>query len=248
MNTAVVVGASGELGSAIATRLAELGHPVVAVARRPEPLAELADRHPRIAPCAADISAEASVRIIAEALAGRPVSLAVQCAAAPGGGGILSVEPEAILAAVDVKVNGLLRLRRAVDAGLGDGSRLVAIGGNLGYDPTPDGSTAGVANAALANAARQLSRALGPRGATCHVIAPGPVDTRRFRRLAAEEAQQRGIDVETVLSEARAAAPLGRLTTPAEVAWAVALLRESEAEVLTGGTLLLDGGRRTAIP
>lgn len=42
--------------------------------------------------------------------------------------------------------------------------------------------------------------------------------------------------------------PVGRLTAPEEVAWAVARLAEPEAEVLTGGTLLLDAGRRTAIP
>jgi len=188
------------------------------------------------------------VGTIRGAVGDEEVHLAVHAAAAPLVGSILDVDPEAILLAVDVKVGGLLRLVRAVAPRLAAASRVVALGGSLGYDPSPDGSTAGVANAALANAVRQLNRALAPRGATCHVVAPGPVETDRHRRLAEAEARRRGVDVEEVLAEARARTPLGRLTRPEEVAWAVARLTDPEAAALAGGTLLLDGGRRTAIP
>ena len=248
MSRAVVVGATGELGRVIVEHLLREGHEVVAVARRSEPLAELAARMSGVSTCSADASDDSCVPAIRAALGDRPIALAVHCAAAPLGGAILSVEPGVILAAVDVKVGGLLRLVRAVQPGLREGSRVVAVGGSLGYDPSPDGSTAGVANAALANAVRQLNRALAPRGVTCHVVAPGPVETARFLRLAGDESRRRGVDVEVVLEEARRQTPLGRLTTPEEVAWAVARIADPEAAALAGGTLLLDGGRRTAIP
>jgi NAD(P)-dependent dehydrogenase (short-subunit alcohol dehydrogenase family) len=248
MSVAVVVGATGALGAPIASRLADAGFAVVAVARHREPLEALAADTPGVECCVADVTADAAVDAIRGAIRDRPVTLAVHCAAAPLGGNVLSVAPAAIARAVEVKVSGLLRLVRAVDSGLGKGSRVVAVGGSLGYDPDPHGATAGVANAAQANLVRQLSQALGSRGATSHTVAPGPVDTERFRTLAAEEAVERGVDTEVVLMEARATVPRGRLTTPEEVAWAVRLLADSEAAALSGGTLLLDGGRRTAIP
>jgi hypothetical protein len=60
-----------------------------------------------------------------------------------------------------------------------------------------------------------------PVAVTAHLVAPGPADTDRLRRLSAEQAGSRGLDVEEVLAERRAESPLGRLVTPEQVAWAV---------------------------
>jgi 4-hydroxy-2-oxovalerate/4-hydroxy-2-oxohexanoate aldolase len=51
-------------------------------------------------------------------------------------------------------------------------SRIVAIAGHYGLEPTAYAAAAGVANAALLNVMRQLSLAYGPRGVTAHLIAP----------------------------------------------------------------------------
>jgi len=158
------------------------------------------------------------------------------------------VTTDAVSAAIDLKVNGMLRLVRAVDSHLERGSRLIAVTGNLGYDPIPEAVTAGVANAALANLVRQLSRAYAPRGVTCHAIAPGPVDTDRLRALVADMARVRHLDEEVMLARLQSAAPTGELAMPEQVAWAVSLLLDPEATALAGSTLLLDMGRRTAIP
>jgi NAD(P)-dependent dehydrogenase (short-subunit alcohol dehydrogenase family) len=174
--------------------------------------------------------------------------MAIHCAAARVGGGVLDVATSDVLTAVDIKVNGLLRLVRAVQPSLIEGSRIVAIGGNLGFDPIPDAATAGIGSAAQANAVRQLNRALAPAGVTCHTVAPGPVATERWFAIAATEAQRRGVDEAVVRSEAAALSPLGRLTTPEEVAWIVARLADPEAAALAGSTLLVDTGRRTSLP
>ena len=246
--TAVVAGATGEIGSAIAIDLAERGWTVVALARRPEPLRALAARHSSVRACPGDLLDDGVAEPLRAAVAGARVSLVVQAAGAAHGGSITDVPGEAVLRAVDVKVCGLLRLVRALEPALAAGARIVALGGSLGYDPTPDGSTAGIANAALSNAVRQLARALGASGFSCHVVAPGPIDSRRLRDLAGTEANRRGVAVSAVLDELRATSPLGRLTTVDEVAWAVRHLADPEAAALSGGTLLLDAGRRTAIP
>jgi NAD(P)-dependent dehydrogenase (short-subunit alcohol dehydrogenase family) len=128
------------------------------------------------------------------------------------------------------------------------GSRIVAIGGHYGLEPTAYAASAGVANAALLNVVRQLSMAYGARGITAHTIVPGPADTERLQRVAASRAEQRGISVDEVLAEMRAESSLGELTTPEQVAWAVTLLLDPQASAMTGSSLMLDAGRRRGLP
>jgi NAD(P)-dependent dehydrogenase (short-subunit alcohol dehydrogenase family) len=228
-------------------RLVGRGLIVLAVSRTAETLVELAETIPGVVPCIADLRTDEAAKSIAKHIDGT-VQAAVHVAGVPLGGSIDDVTTDAILAAVDLKVNGMLRLVRAVDSSLERGSRLIAVTGNLGYDPIPEAVTAGVANAALANLVRQLNRTYAPRGVTCHAVAPGPVDTARLRVLVTEMARVQHLTEEETLDRLRSAAPTGELATPDQIAWAVNLLLDNEATALAGSTLLLDMGRRIAIP
>ncbi|PVZ12035.1 SDR family oxidoreductase [Actinomycetospora cinnamomea] len=250
---AVVVGATGALGGAIVRRLRGRGVPVLAVARAADALGALTADDGGVAACAGDIGEDigddAAGPAIADAVAawGAPVRMVVQAAGLPALGGLDTVDPAALGAAVALKVGGMLRLVRAVDPWLTEGSRLVALGGHYGAEPSPHVPGAGVTNAALANLVRQLADAYGPRGITAHLVAPGPADTDRLRRLSAERAAARGVDVEEILAERRAESPLGALVTPDQVGWAVATLLDPEATALTGSTLALDMGARRGL-
>ena len=244
---AVVVGAAGAIGSQIVRRLGERGLGIVAVGRTSESLEALAATTENVIVCQADIAEDSCIDTIRAALPGT-ARAAINSAAAPMGGPVLDVGGDALLAAVDIKVNGTLRLVRAVSDNLVRDSRVVVLGGNLAYDPIPEAATAGVGNAALANLVRQLSRALGPTGATCHVVAPGPVWTERLQALLRDAARSRGVSEEAVVDEFRDRSPIGHLVTIDEVVWAVETLLAPEARALAGGTLLLDAGQRTAVP
>lgn len=244
---AVVVGATGDFGGAIVARLLDAGLGVVAVARREDALRELAARHPGVRACGADIASDTSIEAIT-AMATKPVRMVVHGPGVAVAGGILTAPPGALADAVNIKVGGMLRLVRAVDSQLQPGSRLVGIAGHYGLEPTAYAAAAGVANAALVNAMRQLSLAYGERGVTAHTIAPGPADTARLHRVAADRAALRGTTVHAVLDEMRAESSLGALVTPAQVAWAVGLLLAPEADAMTGSTLMLDAGRRRGLP
>jgi len=246
-DTAVVVGASGAFGRAIVSRLLERGLEVVAVARTRDALDALRLEHPGVRICQADIGQDAAEAVIREQLRG-PVRMLVHGPGVPVAGGAAEVPTAAITEAVNLKVNGLLRLVRAADQRLTAGSRLVAIGGHYGFEPTAYAATAGVANAALANLVRQLSWTYGPRRVTAHLIAPGPADTDRLRKVAAGRAASAGTSVDTVLDQMRADSAIGALTTPGQVAWAVAMLLDAEADALAGSTLMLDSGRRRGLP
>lgn len=244
---AVVVGATGAFGKAIVARLCAAGLGVIAVARTAETLEALVRDYPGVVPCVADISSDTSIEHIGAAF-NRPVRMVVHGPGVAVAGGILNAPTSAMVDAVNIKVGGMLRLARAVDARLMKGARLVAIGGHYGFEPTAYAAAAGVANSALVNVMRQLSLGYGPRGVTAHLIAPGPADTERLRRVAADRAAMRGITAEAVLDEMRRESSTGTFTTPEQVAWAVSLLLAPEADAMTGSTLMLDSGRRRGLP
>ncbi|WP_228720728.1 SDR family NAD(P)-dependent oxidoreductase [Nitrogeniibacter mangrovi] len=244
---AVVVGATGAFGNKMVDRLVEAGLKVVAVARSAESLAELQARQPSIGVCVADISDDSSIAAIKEVL-DRPVRAVVHGPGVGVAGGILVAPTATMVDAVNIKVGGLLRLSRAADERFVKGSRIIAIGGHYGLEPTAYAASAGVANAALVNVSRQLSLAYGPRGITAHVIAPGPADTERLRNVARARAEQRGCSVDDVLDELKEESSIGAFTTPEQVAWAVSMLLDPCADAMTGSTLMLDSGRRKGLP
>jgi NAD(P)-dependent dehydrogenase (short-subunit alcohol dehydrogenase family) len=244
---AVVVGATGAVGGAITRRLRASGLDVVAVARDAEALAALNKADPGVTACPADIGTDAAGPAIAAAVGDEPVRMVVQATGLPPTGPLDTVHPDALGTGVALKLGGLLRLVRAVDGRLVEGSRVVAIGGHFGSEPSPRTCGAGITNAALANLVRQLADQLGPRGITVHLVAPGPLDTPRLRAIADDAAADRGVSADDVLDEYRAHSPLGRLTTTDEVAWAVQTLLAPEAVALHGATLALDGGARRGL-
>jgi len=244
---AVLVGATGAFGHALVRRLLGAGLGVVAVARSADSLQALAAEHPGVRPCVANIANDDAIAAIAKAI-DKPVRMVVHGPGVAVAGGILTAPTSSMVDAVNIKVGGLLRLVRAVDERLIAGSRIVAIGGHYGLEPTAYAAAAGVANAAILNVVRQLSLSYGARGITAHTVVPGPADTERLHRVAASRAEQRGCTTDEVLDELRAESSLGVLTTPEQVAWAIALLLDREADAMTGSALMLDAGRRRGLP
>jgi NAD(P)-dependent dehydrogenase (short-subunit alcohol dehydrogenase family) len=246
--TAVVVGASGAMGQVIAHKLATRGLKVVAVARTEAALKSLAETsHQNIIPCVCDIGSDDAIEHIRQKLDG-PVRMIVHGPGVATAGGVSVVPTSSIVDSVNIKVGGLLRVVRAADSRLVEGARIVAIGGLYGFEPDAHAATAGVCNAALANTVRQLSLAYGARRITAHLLSPGPVDTERLRRIATAIATRENLAVERVLDDMRGQSPIGAFTTVGQVAWAVALLLDPEADALAGSTLFLDAGRRRSIP
>jgi NAD(P)-dependent dehydrogenase (short-subunit alcohol dehydrogenase family) len=95
---------------------------------------------------------------------------------------------------------------------------------------------------------RQFSWALGERGITAHLVAPGPADTERLRHVANARAIQRGISVEEVFDELKDESAIHAFTTPEQVAWGICLLLAPEADAMAGSSLMLDSGRRRGLP
>jgi hypothetical protein len=100
---ALVAGASEGIGAAFASALAERGLDLVLVARRPEPLAELAARLPtRTVTVPTDLSAAGATEILARATDGHDIGLVVANAAYSPTGAFLTIDPQRSLRALDL--------------------------------------------------------------------------------------------------------------------------------------------------
>lgn len=249
---AVVVGATGTIGRAVIGRLTRRGLPVLAVARGKADLDELASANELVTPCPADIGSNDAIQAIGSALTGLggiggSVRMAVFAAGLPVRGSADTIDPDALAAGSNIKVGGLLRLLHAVRDHLVPGSRFVTFAGSLGLEPRAHEAGPGAVNAAVFNLMRQISLLYGPRGVTTHTLSPGPADTPRLRRIVAAVAAERGAAEEEVWQEYVAQNSLGRLPTADELAWAVELLLDPEADVLHGSVLYLDAGGHRGI-
>lgn len=242
----VVVGATGAVGRAVVERLDALGHPVLAVARNTQALADLATALPRIRPCVADIADDSAVAVIGEALT-EPVRLAFFTAGLAVSGSVDTVQPGAFAEGVNVKVGGTVRLLHAVRDRFGEPATFITVAGSLGFEPGPMDAGPGTVNAALANLMRQISLLYGPRGVAVHTIAPGPLETPRLKAIAEHRAEETGRDPDQVLSEYTAKTSFGKLPSPDDVAWLVETLLAPRAWSLHGSVLTPDGGVRHTI-
>jgi NAD(P)-dependent dehydrogenase (short-subunit alcohol dehydrogenase family) len=244
--TAVVVGATGAIGTAVVARLTRRGVPVLAVARGKAELDELATGNDLVTGCPADIGSNDAIEAIASMLTG-PVRIAVFAAGLPVRGSADSIDPDALAAGSNIKLGGLLRLLHAVRDRLVPGSRFVTFAGSLGLEPRAHEAGPGAVNAGVFNLMRQISLLYGPRGVTTHTLSPGPADTPRLRRIVAAVAAERGAAEEDIWQEYVAQNSLGRLPTAGELAWAVELLLDPEADLLHGSVLYLDAGGHRGI-
>jgi NAD(P)-dependent dehydrogenase (short-subunit alcohol dehydrogenase family) len=244
-----VVGATGAIGEAVVRRLAGRGLPVLAVARGKPGLDALASACDLVTSCPADIASNDAIEVISSALAGPgvPVRIAVFAAGLPVRGSADSIDPDALAAGSNIKLGGLLRLLHAVRDRFVPGSRFVTFAGSLGLEPRSHEAGPGAVNAAVFNLMRQISLLYGPRGVTTHTLSPGPADTPRLRRIVTAVAAERGVAEEEVWQEYVAQNSLGRLPTPGELAWAVELLLDPEADLLHGSVLYLDAGGHRGI-
>lgn len=249
---AVVAGATGALGSAIVGRLRDAGLQVVAIARSADDLDAMAALDAGVIPLRGDLADDrltADLATTVDTIVDGPIRMVVQAAGLPGSGSVDTITADEVVRGIDTKIGGFLRLLRGVEHHLGDGARIVILGGHYGYEPSAAAPLAGMANAAIGNLVRSLADHWGPRGVTVHHIAPGPVDSPRMAAIAERTAARRadGTTADDVLDEYRATSPLGRLTRIEEVAWAVGVLLDPHAACLHGSTLSLDLGRRRGV-
>jgi cyclopentanol dehydrogenase len=240
---AVITGAAGGLGSAVARLLAARNHDLLLVDIRPEPLAalraELGLPGVSVEVLAADLALESECeRVIAEAVArlGR-VDVLINAAAILHRRGLEEVTGESFDRVFHVNCRAPFFLMRAAMAdmekrGWGRVVNFTSIGVYQGGN-TMTSAAYEASKGAVAVLTKMFARHGAPKGILVNTVCPGAMRTRMLLEETAPEV------VQMSLSQI----PLNRLSEPVEVAYMVAWLASDEASYATGATFDIVGGR-----
>src|ERR1041385_1099305 len=114
-----------------------------------------------------------------------------------------------------------------------DGGRIICISSLGAWRAIPHYAYIGASKAALESIARSLAQELGQRGIRVNTVSAGVVDTDALKFFPRSE---------QLLAEYARRTPAGPTLTPEDVAGAVYLLCLPEAAMITGHTLVVDGG------
>jgi 3-oxoacyl-[acyl-carrier protein] reductase len=234
--TALITGASGGIGAAIARTLHAQGAIVALSGTRRDPLDALAaELGERAHVCPADLRDPAATEALigtVESVAG-PLAILVNNAGMTRDGLALRMKDEDWQAVLDVDLTAPFRLSRAAMKTMlrRRWGRIIAIGSVVSLIGNPGQANYAAAKAGLAGMTRALAHEVASRGITVNLVAPGFVATPL---TAALTEPQRLRLLQNI--------PLGRLGDPADIAAAVLYLSSEEASWVTGTTLNVNGG------
>ena len=120
---------------------------------------------------------------------------------------------------------------------------------------TSSGVVAPIPNLGLSNALRStlvgwsktLAKEVGNAGITSNIVLPGRIATARITFLDEQKAKREGRSVEEVAAESTASIPVGRYGKPQEYGDVVAFLASERASFVTGSVIRVDGGMIASI-
>ncbi|MFC6789768.1 3-oxoacyl-[acyl-carrier-protein] reductase [Methylobacterium komagatae] len=233
---ALVTGATGGLGGAIARSLHAAGATVALSGTRAEALealaAELGERTAIVPANLADTaSVEALVPSAEEAIG--PLDILVNNAGITRDNLFMRMKDEEWDSVIAVNLTAAFRLSRAAVKGMMRRryGRIIGIGSVVGTTGNPGQGNYAAAKAGLVGLTKALAGEVASRGITVNCIAPGFISSPMTDAL--NEKQREGILTRV---------PAGRLGEGAEVAAAALYLASSEAGYVTGQTLHVNGG------
>jgi 3-oxoacyl-[acyl-carrier protein] reductase len=233
--TALVTGASGGIGDAIARQLHAQGAALVLAGRRRDALAALAEAlGERVRVEVAELAEpQAAERLIAAADAEGGLDVLINNAGLTRDNLALRMRDEDWQTVLDVNLTAVFRLSRAALRGMmrRRWGRIVNVTSIVAITGNPGQANYAAAKAGMIGMTKSLAAEVASRGITVNCVAPGFIQTPMTAALG--EDQRRRL-LERV--------PIGRLGDGADVAAAVGYLASEEAAYVTGQTLHVNGG------
>lgn len=232
--TALITGASGGIGGAIAEALAGQGASVGLAGRRKDALEALQAKvggHVLVADLSSAEGCDQLIKDAEEALG--QIDILVNNAGLTRDGLAMRMKDEDWEAVIDVNLTGTFRLIRSAMKGMMKrrAGRIINMASIVGVTGNAGQANYAASKGGMIAMSKALAGELAPRGVTVNCVAPGFIETAMTADLPekAREAMMASI-------------PTGRMGQPQEIAAAVAFLAADEASYLTGTVLNVNGG------
>jgi 3-oxoacyl-[acyl-carrier protein] reductase len=235
--TALITGASGGIGGAIAKALHGQGAAVVLSGTRVEALQALkAELGARAFIVQANLSDAASVEALpkaAEGAAGAGIDILVNNAGITKDNLFMRMKDEEWDQVIAVNLTAAFRLSRAVLRGMMKKrwGRIIQISSVVGATGNPGQGNYAAAKAGLVGMTKSLAAEVASRNITVNAVAPGFIQTAMTEALTGQQKEMISQRI-----------PAGRMGAPEEIAAAVTYLASQEAAYVTGETIHVNGG------
>lgn len=235
--TALVTGASGGIGGAVARALHGQGAKIVLSGTRAEALealaAELGDRTAVVTCNLADAAAVDGLIGAAEEAAGAALDILIANAGVTRDGLLMRMKDEDFTDVLRINLESYFRLSRAALRGMMKRrhGRIIGVTSVVGVTGNAGQTNYAASKAGMIGFSKALAQEVASRQVTVNCVAPGFIESPMTDVLT--EAQKTGI-LGTI--------PAGRLGSGAEVAAACVYLASDEAAYVTGHTLHVNGG------
>jgi 3-oxoacyl-[acyl-carrier protein] reductase len=235
--TALITGASGGIGAAIAKALHAQGASVALSGTRAEALEKLkGELGERAHVVACDLSKPEEVEKLvpaAEAALGGTLDILINNAGITRDGLAMRMKDDDWAQVIDVNLTAGFRLARAAMRGMMKRryGRIIAITSVVGVTGNAGQSNYAASKAGIIGMTKALAQELASRNVTVNAIAPGFIATPMTDALNDKQK-------EAIIGRV----PAGRLGTPEDVASAAVYLASAEASYMTGQTLHVNGG------
>lgn len=234
--TALITGASGGIGSAIAKNLSQQGAHVVLHGTRAGRLEELASEiGSNVSVVTANLSDRDAVGgLVAEAAkATGAIDILVNNAGITRDNLFMRMKDEEWDDVLEVNLtSSMLLCRSAIRAMMkARWGRIISISSIVGVTGNPGQTNYAASKAGMIGFSKSLAAEVASRGITVNIVAPGFIETPMTDQLTDEQKQKLLANV-----------PADRLGSSQEVAAAVSFLASEEAAYMTGSTLHVNGG------
>lgn len=241
---AIVTGAAGNIGLATVELFLEQGAKVMMVDRDRVQMERIQAKlaSDRVAGITADVTNPSDVKRYVEETTTRFGKVDVFFNNAGIEGPVKSIEEypdEGFDAVMDVNVRGVFLGLKYVMPEMNDNGSIVITSSIMGLKGSLKTIGYTASKHAVVGLMRSAARTLGGRGIRVNSIHPGYVDSDMMRRIEAVDVPE---NPEESRKQRLASVPMGRYVLPRDIAESVLFLSSDESRMITGQTLVIDGG------
>lgn len=249
---AVVTGATSGIGYAIAHALAVQDYQVFICARNAEAVQstvkEWTAEDLDVDGVACDVTDRDGIRAFVQAAVDRfgPVDVLVNNAGRSGGGVTADLADEMWFDVLNVNLNSVFLMTREVlnTGGMRarDSGRIINIASTAGKQGVVLGAAYSASKHGVVGFTKSLGNELAPTGITVNAVCPGYVETPMAHQLRLRYANAFQTTEQAILEKFQSKIPLGRYSTPEEVAGLVCYLATDTAASITAQAINVCGG------